>query len=72
MLSTGVFRLMLTLPAHVTQQKVMAKRYLLSEEMKNEITPALQKATNRHVMANKWSKQQATKYEMIVFNNGLN
>ena len=50
---------MLTMPAHITQQKVMAKRYLLSEEMKNEIIPALQKATNRQVMANKWSKEKA-------------
>ena len=46
-LSTGVMRLMLTMPAHITQQKVMGKRYLMSEEMKTEILPALQKATDR-------------------------
>lgn len=60
MLSTGVMRLILTLPAHVTQQKVMAKRFVMSEEMKNDILPALEKATNRHVVLNKWSKKKAT------------
>ena len=33
--------------------QVMAKRYVMSEEMKNEILPSLQKATNMHVYANK-------------------
>jgi len=60
MLSTCVMRLVLTLPAHITQQKVMAKRYVMSEEMKNDILPALEKATNRHVVINKWSKKKAT------------
>ena len=60
MLSTGVMRLVLTLPAHITQQKVMAKRFVMSEEMKNDILPALEKATNRHVVLNKWSKKKAT------------
>ena len=36
----------------------MAKRYVMSEEMKNEILPALKKATNMHVYANKVSKDQ--------------
>ena len=31
--STGLFRLVLTLPAHITQQKVSAKRYLMNQEM---------------------------------------
>lgn len=47
MLSTGLFRLLLTLPAHITQQKVSAKRYLMTEEMKTEILPAIQKMTDR-------------------------
>ena len=45
--STAVFRLVLTLPAHITQQKVSAKRFLMSQEMKNEVLPAIQKMTNR-------------------------
>jgi len=60
-LSTGVMRLMLTMPAHITQQKVMAKRYVMSEEMRTEILPALQKMTDRQVMVNKWSKKKAEK-----------
>jgi len=60
MIGTGLFRLLLTLPAHVTQQKVMAKRYIMSEEMKNDILPSLQRATNQHVFTNKWSKEKAT------------
>merc|ERR1719369_821867 len=60
MLSTGVMRLILTLPAHITQQKVMAKRYLMTEELNNQLLPALEKATNRHVVLNKWSKKKAT------------
>ena len=47
-ISTSIMRLLLTLPAHITQQKVMAKRYVMSEEMKKEILPSLQKATNRY------------------------
>lgn len=66
-LSTGVMRLMLTMPAHITQQKVMGKRYLMSEEMKTEILPALQKATDRQVMINKWSKKKAeTSYRRVA------
>ena len=38
--------------------QVMAKRYVMSEEMKNEILPALKKATNMHVYANKVSSDQ--------------
>ena len=45
--STALFRLVLTLPAHITQQKVSAKRFLMSQEMKNEVLPAIQKMTNR-------------------------
>ena len=60
LLSTSLFRLLLTLPAHVTQQKVMAKRVVMSEEMKTEILPALQRATNMHVAQSKWSKEKAT------------
>jgi len=60
MLSTAVMRLALTLPAHITQQKVMAKRFVMSEEMKDEILPALKTATNKHVVLNKWSKKKAT------------
>jgi len=58
-LSTGIFRLLLTLPAHITQQKVSAKRYLLTQEMKNEVLPAIQKSTDRHVILNKWSEEKA-------------
>merc|ERR1719318_475168 len=54
-------RLLLTMPAHITQQKVMSKRYVMSEEMKTEILPALQKMTDRQVMVNKWSKKKAEK-----------
>ena len=60
MISTTLFRLLLTLPAHITQQKVMAKRVIMSEEMKSEILPSLQRATNMHVAKNKWSKEKAT------------
>lgn len=60
-LSTGMFRLLLTLPAHVTQQKVMSKRFLMSEEMKEKLLPSLQRATNEHVMKSGWSKEKATK-----------
>ena len=45
--STGLFRLVLTLPAHITQQKVSAKRFLMNQEMKNEVLPAIQKMTDR-------------------------
>jgi len=58
-LSTALFRLVLTLPAHITQQKVLAKRYLLTQEMKNEILPAIQKGTDRQVIINKWSEEKA-------------
>ena len=47
MVSTVLLRLVLTLPAHVTQQKVMAKRFIMAEEMKREILPAIQKMTDR-------------------------
>jgi len=60
-LSTGLFRLILTLPAHVTQQKVMSKRFLMSEEIKEKLLPSLQRATNEHVMRSGWSKEKATK-----------
>ena len=52
---------MLTFPAHVTQQKVMSKRFLMSEEMKEKLLPSLQRATNEHVMKSGWSKEKATK-----------
>jgi len=58
-ISTSIMRLLLTLPAHITQQKVMAKRYVMSEEMKKEILPSLQRATNRQVLVNKWNKSKA-------------
>ena len=45
--STGLFRLILTVPAHITQQKVSAKRFLMNQEMKNEVLPAIQKMTDR-------------------------
>jgi len=60
MLSTGLMRLLLTLPAHITQQKVMAKRYVMTEELNKELLPALEKASNRHVVLNRWSKKKAT------------
>ena len=46
-MSTGLFRLILTVPAHITQQKVSAKRFLMNQEMKNEVLPAIQKMTDR-------------------------
>ena len=49
MLSTGVLRLMLTMPAHITQQKVMAKRFLMSEEMNNDILPSLKSALDKYI-----------------------
>jgi len=60
MASTAMFRLLFTLPAHVTQQKVMAKRYLMSEEMKTEVIPSLQRATNQRQAMEGWSKELAT------------
>lgn len=66
MASTAAFRLILTLPAHVTQQKVMAKRYLMSEEMKTEVLPSLQRATNQHQVMKGWSKEKATKQFRMV------
>ena len=36
-------------------------RYLISEEMKNEVIPSLQRATNQHVAMKGWSKEEATK-----------
>eukprot|EP00092_Neocalanus_flemingeri_P009418 GFUD01010132.1.p1 GENE.GFUD01010132.1~~GFUD01010132.1.p1 ORF type:complete len:348 (-),score=86.68 GFUD01010132.1:718-1761(-) len=59
MLSTGVLRLLLTMPAHITQQKVMAKRFLMSEEMKTDILPSLQSAVDRQVKVNKWAEKKA-------------
>ena len=46
-ITTGTLRLLLTMPAHITQQKVMAKRYIMSEEMNKDLLPSLQKATDR-------------------------
>ena len=36
--------------------QVMCKRVLMSEEMKTEILPALQRATDMQVQRNGWSK----------------
>merc|ERR1719342_578223 len=58
-ITTGTLRLLLTMPAHITQQKVMAKRYIMSEEMNKDLLPSLQKATDRQVLINKWSKKKA-------------
>jgi len=68
MVSTVLLRLVLTLPAHVTQQKVMAKRFIMAEEMKREILPAIQKMTDRHIIVNKWSKEKAKKASRRVAN----
>ena len=45
----------------VSRQKDICCRYLMSEEMKNEVIPSLQRATNQHVAMKGWSKEKATK-----------
>lgn len=58
-LSSVAMRCCLMLPAHVTSQKVAAKRRIVFERMDKEVIPSLRAATNRHVHENKWSKEQA-------------
>ena len=43
------FRMAIASPAHITAQKVVAKRYLMMKEMDEEIIPELKRATSRHV-----------------------
>ena len=40
----------------LVMSQVMCKRVLMSEEMKTEILPALQRATDMQVQRNGWSK----------------
>lgn len=58
---TATARLAITGPAHVTAQKVAAKRFLLAKEMQEVILPALKRATDRQVLINKWSEAKAKK-----------
>ena len=58
-LSTASLRLLLTLPAHITQQKVLAKRVIMSEDMNRDILPSLQAAMRQHIVINKWSQARA-------------
>jgi len=56
---TGTLRMAIASPAHITAQKVVAKRYLMMKEMDEEIIPELKRATSRHVVINKWTETQA-------------
>jgi len=58
---TATARLVLTGPAHVTAQKVAAKRLLLAKEMEEVQIPSIKKATDRQVLLNKWNKEKAKK-----------
>jgi len=65
-LSTASLRLLLTLPAHITQQKVLAKRVIMSEDMNRDILPSLQAAMRQHIVINKWSQARAeTNYKKV-------
>lgn len=59
LLSTALLRTTVTLPAHVTQHKVAAKRLLLGHQMNTEILPELNKAVNRRVAGGKMTKLEA-------------
>lgn len=58
---TAAARFSITGPAHVTAQKVAAKRLLLAKEMQDVILPSLKKATDRQVFINKWTEAKAKK-----------
>jgi inner membrane protein COX18 len=58
-MSTALLRTSITLPAHITQHKVAAKRLILGQQMNTEILPELNKAVNQRVAAGKVTKEEA-------------